>query len=492
MISSIVKRYPNSLNERNILVCTHNTHATKIFLQNLVLLGVRVYYLPKSYRNDTVSKINKVTIINQNQIFSIIESIDVIVEDGHCVTELICKNTPSLKSTIYSIEQTTGGIKKAKDALLPYPVINMAESSLKTRIENKLATPESIISCLLSESSISLIGKNVLIIGYGHVGEGLAEVCKSHKSHVTIMDSDVIKRAIASAHGFTVVDDIRDVIQIQDVIISCTTSTDGKGIDVRQFLLMKNGAIVINAGSGTGEISKRMLTLGTFEFDDAHIEITRTGTLIQCNFSKAKLKKRIGIIGSAKPINLMCGNGTSTTIMEIVFSGILLTMIKTIPQELDGGICKLATNIETEIASIMLPNNNLVPYHISKDMLQEENRPWGKLYRFTSKHDLGNFSVVRAVFESNSTTRGHYHSTSEEAYLVESGEADIITWDPEQIKKQHTYHLKQGDYLTIPTKTAHKVIVTSDKSFSCFVIASPPFSFWDQFFPQKSELMKNG
>ncbi len=44
--------------------------------------------------------------------------------------------------------------------------------------------------------------------------------------------------------------------------------------------------------------------------------------------------------------------------------------------------------------------------------------------------------------------------------------------------------------LSIPKGTAHKVTVTSKEKFSCLVIASPPFSFWDQFFqfPDKKHL----
>ncbi len=50
--------------------------------------------------------------------------------------------------------------------------------------------------------------------------------------------------------------------------------------------------------------------------------------------------------------------------------------------------------------------------------------------------------------------------------------------------------VKIGDYLSIPKGIAHKIIVTSQEKFSCLVIASPAFSFWDQFFPQVP-VMKN-
>ena len=68
---------------------------------------------------------------------------------------------------------------------------------------------------------------------------------------------------------------------------------------------------------------------------------------------------------------------------------------------------------------------------------------------------------------------------------MEKGTADIVTWDPKNPDDEIRFEVKPGDYLTIPKGRAHRVFVTSKKDFECIVIASPPFSFWDQFFPIK-------
>ena len=69
--------------------------------------------------------------------------------------------------------------------------------------------------------------------------------------------------------------------------------------------------------------------------------------------------------------------------------------------------------------------------------------------------------------------------------MVESGSADILVWNPKNIDEEcRTYHVDVGNCLTIPHGMAHRVFADAIKGFTCVVVASPPFSFWDQFFPE--------
>ncbi|MCE2508321.1 MAG: cupin domain-containing protein [Nitrosopumilaceae archaeon] len=109
------------------------------------------------------------------------------------------------------------------------------------------------------------------------------------------------------------------------------------------------------------------------------------------------------------------------------------------------------------------------------------------MFRFASSGGaptLPNFSLARASFDPGSTTDGHYHAVSEEAYLVESGSADILVWDPKDANAERkTYHVVAGSCLAIPRGMAHRVFADPTEGLVCVIVASPPFSFWDQFFP---------
>ena len=497
IILAIQKKYPNSLEGKKILVCTHATDATVSFLKIMSDLGAKIFYIPISYSKNQISinnihKINNLRIIEPKTLDRIISDVDIIIEDGMRISQEI-HNNHKLKDTLYSIEQTTSGIRKFEKSNLLYPVINVAESKLKLEIENSIATPESILTSLLFESRISLTQKNVLVIGYGKVGSGIAKLCHCHGSNVTIVDNDVLKRAIAKSHGFHTVNSntINENLNTQDIIISCTANRDGFCLGVEQFLLMKDKTMLVNAGSGRGEISEMMLNTGKFNKNKAKINITKNNDHLYCTLTKMGLKKQITILGSAHPINLRCGNGTPTEMMDFVFSVMLLTAIKTKPESLETSICLISQDIQKEIVILSEHVTDLLQANlIQNNKLSGEDRPWGKLFRFSSSQDLKNFSLVRATFEPNCTTEGHYHAVSEEAYVVESGTADIFTWNPKNIDDKTTFNVKPGDYLSIPKGMAHKVIVTSQEKFSCLVIASPPFSFWDQFFPKVSTLQK--
>ena len=117
------------------------------------------------------------------------------------------------------------------------------------------------------------------------------------------------------------------------------------------------------------------------------------------------------------------------------------------------------------------------------DYCTDEPRPWGGLRRFGPDY-LGSFSVAKATFKPGTATDGHYHLMSDEAYVVLGGTAVIMTWDPNDPSATSGFAVGGGDYLMIPCGTAHKVFVTSADDFVCLIVASPPFSPWDQFFPR--------
>ncbi len=401
------KAYPDSLAGRKILVCAHTTDATCVFLKTLTELGAEAYYMPIQYNKNMVSmgdiaSVQGIQTVKVQDIHRIIDTIDVIVEDGGRVSQEIHKSLgrPRLKKRLFSIEQTTSGVRRLAKLDMRYPVFNVAESLLKLGIENYQATPEAVISSILSESCMSLSGMSVLVLGYGMVGSGIAMLCGAHGCSVTVVDNDSVRRALAASRGFHTVglDDMNSVIGTQDIIISCTANTCSDCLNVERFLLMKDGAMIVNAGSGTGEVSAKMLSIGRFVKNKAEVTVREDRGHLYCTLVKMGLIKQITILGSARPINLMCGNGTPSDAMDFVFSVILLILIKTDHDNFTDGIHPVSEDIQREVAAMSEP----APYALQPELLQCErinpqDRPWGRLFQFSSKHDLKSFSLVRAI-----------------------------------------------------------------------------------------------
>lgn len=485
---------------KTILVCTHATTATSKLIRSLTALGANIVYVPVSYNGSgTVNNIDvgrSIRLVETalDAVRQELSSTDVILEDGMRISKIIYDSpeTYNWPDHLYTIEQTTSGIRKfenvARSGLL-YPVVNLAESELKLEMENSVATPESILSHLITKESLTLSRKNVLIMGYGSVGRGVSRLCGSHGSIVTVVENDTVRRAVAASQGHKTVNaqDMDVAIRDQDIVVSCTQNTHGRSIGLEQIMLMRDGSLIINAGTGTGEISQDILMPGTYEKNRAVITITKSDEgCVECHIEKMGMTKTVRILCSATPLNLGCGVGTTNDVMDVVFATALAAMIYIGDRQLSNSIHRIDADVEKLVATTLVnPKYNAVPKHILGNDLVREARPWGSLFRFAPAENaqtLDNFSMARAVFDPGSTTDGHYHAVSEEAYLVESGSADISVWDPKEVCIEQ-YHVVVGSYLAIPRGMAHRVFADPIDGFVCVIVASPPFSFWDQFFP---------
>jgi adenosylhomocysteinase len=485
---------------KRILVCTHATTATIGFLHALVTLGGRVDFLPVSFSGNgemlsSLGHAHGISLLQSEQaVNDVIPEADIIIEDGARITRRIdvMGDHVTLRPKCFAIEQTTNGIRYLEQGPsidLRYPVVNVAESLLKLRLENGIATPESVISALLSVTKSALLARKVLIIGYGAVGSGIARLCRAHGSVVTIVERADTRRLLSQGDGFPThaPREFHSLLGAHDVIISCTTNRESRMIGLPEIALMKHGTICCNAGSGTGEFAADVLQAGHHDAHHGSVTIDAVGgETLTLRFEKAGDVKEVSILAGGFPINLRIGSGTSTEAIDIVLSLMLLAAIRTNPDTLTRAIHPLDPNISADVARYYNPQERPihVPMHLCAQDVQVDERPYGGVAKFGMPgQSLEHFSLARAVFRPGSVTEGHYHLVAEEAYYVESGTADLTLWHREHPVGQRVFHLRPGDYLTVPREYIHHVHVTSDNDFICLVIASPPFSFWDQFFP---------
>jgi mannose-6-phosphate isomerase-like protein (cupin superfamily) len=199
--------------------------------------------------------------------------------------------------------------------------------------------------------------------------------------------------------------------------------------------------------------------------------------------------KKLTILSGGHPINLRRGNGTSSDVIDFVFSLMVLAAIRTDCKKLSKRVYHLDPAVENEMALLCETggvSKQWIPTHLKKSQLKFDKRPYGGVFKFGNQV-MERFSLARAVFTPGSETEGHYHLNSEEAYLIENGAANMTVWHYQHPENKTVYPVKAGDYFTIPRGFVHHVKVTSSTDFICLVVASPPFSFWDQFFETKGK-----
>jgi len=436
-----------------------------------------------------------VEVIEQpEKIIATIESADCAIEDGARISKIIDKYHVKVRKGFYSVEQTSGGIRYFEEHPPAYPVINVAMSPVKLYIENKLATPEGVLQCYSQATGSLLSGKNILIIGYGSIGEGIARLAQTVGAHVTVYDTFATRRLFAKHQGYTTVEkrEFDQCLSSQDVIFMATNTYQGDLIGVKQILLMSDGIKICNAGSGRGEIALELQIEGSFDAHESIININKHEGNLRILCKKFESTKTITILAEAFPINLHFGDGTSHDAIEVVMALLLLALLSG-PRQKTPGLQALSNEIQETVAEISLASGSDVsefkPTYIKTKQLKKITKAYGEIYPFHNElSSRANISVARVVFRPATKTKGHFHKQTQESYFVESGSADILIWPSDGEKKIETHKMESGDYLLVPENYFHDVRVTSKVNFECLVIASPPFQPWDQFFREQEQI----
>lgn len=482
---------------KNIVVCTHAKFSALELCRILIEAHINVVFRPVNYSKDS-KNLDKLlamgiqVVERDEQLLPFIEKADCALEDGARISRIINHHKPRIKKDFFSVEQTSGGIRYFNEHPPTYPVIDVAMSPVKLDIENRRATPEGVIQHFSAATGKSLGGKQVLVLGFGSIGEGIARFARVLGANVTIYDQYATRRMFAKHRGYAIVeqDEFDSALPSQDVIFTATNTYQGTTLGIEQFLLMGEGAIVCNAGSGRGEVSVELHKPGTYSVHDATVTIKEEEGHLLVHFQKDELEKSVTILARAFPINLHLGKGTSHDAIEIIMSLMLLAALYG-PSSRIPGIQDLSFDIQERIALLALnqgklQNNTFEPRYIKTRRIEVIERPYGGVFPF--HNDLGDaahHSVARAWFKVGTKTRGHYHRRSQEAYYTENGTADIVLWRIDTPDSKITYKMEPGDYLLVPENYFHDVIVTSNMDFECLVIATPPFQVWDQFFAKK-------
>lgn len=309
-----VYKQSGSVKIKQVIVCTHAKFSSLELCRVLQSAAIEVTFYPVDYSKES-SNIDAllamgIRVIEQEELLlPFISSADVVIEDGARITKIIQKFKPNLKESFFSVEQTSGGARFHKENPSSYPVIDVAMSPLKLDVENRRATPEGVIQHFSDSTGKTLGGKKVFILGFGSIGEGLARLARILGANVTVFDNSAVRRVFAKHRGYAVIekDQLDSILPYQDVIFTATNTYQGNVLGIERILLMKNDAIICNAGSGRGELGSELQTPGSYKMHDAAVTITEDDDHLVLNLIKGEINKTIIVLAKSYPINLHLG-----------------------------------------------------------------------------------------------------------------------------------------------------------------------------------------
>lgn len=270
---------------------------------------------------------------------------DIFIDDGGDITQILHDEFKDMPVWGGSEETTTGVHRlraREKAGALRFPVVSANDANCKYLFDNRYGTGQSVWNAINKTTNLIVAGKTVVIAGYGWCGKGCAMRAKGLGAKVVICEVNPVRAMEAVMDGFMVMT-MDDAAKVGDVFITVTGCEHV--IFDRHFKVMKDGAILCNAGHFDVEISIPELAAQAVEIKE-----------VRQNIMGYKMAdgRWINILAEGRLVNLAAGDGHPAEIMDMSFAIQSLSMkylvenhknmenrVYTVPEEVDDYVARL-------------------------------------------------------------------------------------------------------------------------------------------------------
>ncbi|CEF66812.1 Adenosylhomocysteinase [Strongyloides ratti] len=277
--------------------------------------------------------------------------LNMILDDGGDLTNLIHEKYPELLSGIYGIsEETTTGVhnlaKMFSEGKLKVPAINVNDSVTKSKFDNLYGIRESLIDGIKRATDVMLAGKVAVVAGYGDVGKGSAAALRAFGARVVITEIDPINALQAAMEGYQVTT-LEEIAPKANIIVTTTGCKDvvrGEHLEV-----LPEDAIVCNVGHFDCEIDVNYLNNNAIK-DTVKPQVDRY---------TMKNGRHIIILSEGRLCNLGNATGHPSFVMSNSFTNQVLAQIelwtkKDTPEAYKIGVYVLPKTLDEEVAALHL------------------------------------------------------------------------------------------------------------------------------------------
>ena len=290
---------------------------------------------------------------------------NIIIDDGSDVVATMLKQKPELAQTIIgTTEETTTGIVRlqamVKAGVLNFPAMAVNDAQTKHFFDNRYGTGQSTIDGIIRATNILLAGKNMVVVGYGWCGKGVAMRARGLGSNVIICEIDPIKAIEAVMDGFRVMP-MSEAAKVGDFFVTVTGNRHV--IDKEHFEVMKDGAIVCNSGHFDLELNLESLK-------EMSTEVAKRRPFVE-EYSKTDGKSVI-VLGEGRLINLAAAEGHPASVMDMSFANQALSTEYLVKNQgtLGGGVHVLPAEVDQEIASLKLRSLGISIDTLTSEMVE--------------------------------------------------------------------------------------------------------------------------
>ena len=238
---------------------------------------------------------------------------NIIIDDGGDLVHLMhTKYTDLIPNVIRGCEETTTGINRlrimSRNGELKFPMVMVNDADCKHMFDNRYGTGQSVWDGICRTTNLIVAGKYVVISGYGWCGKGVTLRAKGLGAKVIVTETDPVRALEAVMDGYEVMP-MAEAAKIGDIF--CTVTGGRDIITAEHFPLMKDGAILSNAGHFNIEVDMEALERMAVRKYEARHNIQ--GYVMPNG-------KTLFTIAEGRLVNLAAADGHPAEIMDMSFA----------------------------------------------------------------------------------------------------------------------------------------------------------------------------
>lgn len=266
-----------------------------------------------------------------------------ILDDGGDLMSLLHKSPQD--QVIGGCEETTTGVARlrilAQEGKLLFPMYAVNDARMKSLFDNRYGTGQSVWDGIFRSTNLLIAGKNVLVVGYGWCGRGIALRANGLGARVTVADVDPVRALEALMEGLNVAP-VAEAVRNADLVITATGCADV--VPEEALRCAKDGIVLCNAGHFNVEVRPDTL---------AKMAVSQRTVRDGVEEYTMPDGRHIYLLGEGRLVNLALGDGHPVEIMDMSFAVQALTLehllqvaplkadLYSVPSELDDRIARM-------------------------------------------------------------------------------------------------------------------------------------------------------
>lgn len=272
---------------------------------------------------------------------------DAVIDDGGDLVAMLHRDRPEqVPEIIGGCEETTTGILRLKamaaEGSLRFPMMAVNDAYCKYLFDNRYGTGQSVWDGIMRTTNLVVAGKTVVVVGYGWCGKGVAMRAKGLGARVVVCEVNPIRALEAIMDGFDAMP-VVEAAKIGDFFVTVTGNRDC--LTREAFEVMKDGAVLANAGHFDVEISK----------PDLHALADHVRT-VRHNIEEFRFRdgRKVYLLAEGRLVNLASGDGHPVEVMDLTFALQAMGLRALVENQYTPGVHTIPKEIDEAVASMRL------------------------------------------------------------------------------------------------------------------------------------------